>query len=137
MNLTRDISKAGSSEIAPAVIVVVDRGKSPAALPAEIRECDTLEALALDVAPQADSRRAGVCEGQVHPAVFIEIECDDADGRWKIFLCEIDAGQRRKFPFTRVQVDRRALATAGKNEIDSAIIVEIGSDEAGAGCVYA
>src|SRR5258707_14915772 len=103
MNLARDISKAGSSEIAqqadfaagggftnsdeiePAGIVVVDRGKSPAALPAESRECDTLEALALGGAPQADARRAGGWEGQVHPAVFTEIECGDADRRWKIF----------------------------------------------------
>src|SRR5712664_912115 len=155
MNLARDIRETGSAEIAqqadfaagagfadcneiePAIIVVVDGGKSPAALPAQIRQWDTLETLAFDVAPEANARCAGVREGEVHPAVFIEIERDDADSGWKIFFCEIDAGQRRKLSFARIQVDRCALAAARKNEIDGAIVVEVGSDEAGAGGVKA
>src|SRR5260370_31174207 len=150
MNLARDIRETGSAEIAqqadfaagagfadcneiePAIIVVVDGGKSPAALPAQIRQWDTLETLAFDVAPEANARCAGVREGEVHPAVFIEIERNDADGGWKIFFCEIDAGQRRKLSFARIQVDRCALTAACKNEIDGAIVVEVGSDEAGA-----
>src|SRR5260370_14872411 len=155
MNLARDISKAGSAEIAqqadfatgagfadcyeiePAIIVVVDGGKSPAALPAQIGQWDTLETLAFDVPPQTDAGRASVRERKVHPTVFIEIECDDADGGWKIFFCEIDAGQRRKLSFARIQVDRCALAAACKNEIDGAIVVKVRGDEAGASCIDA
>src|SRR4029077_13271443 len=87
---------ADCNEIEPAVIVVVDRGKSPATLPTQIGQRSALQALAFDVAPQGNSRRTGVGESEVHPAVFVKIESDDADSRWKIFFCEIDAGQRRK-----------------------------------------
>src|SRR6266446_1156148 len=146
MNLARDVGKAGSAEIAqqadfatgarfadsykiePAIIVVVDGGEPPAALPAQIGQRNTLEPLAFDVAPQGDAGRTGVGESKVHPAVFIEIECDDANRVWQIFFCEIDAGQRRKLSLARIQVDRCALAASGKNEIDGAIVVEIGSD---------
>src|SRR5260221_7761143 len=155
MNLARDVRKAGCAEIAqeaqfaaragfaggnevePAIVVVIEGGESPAPLPSEIRQLDPLKPLAFDIAPQADARRSGVGEGEVHPPVFIEIERDDADSRRKIFFCEIDAGQRREFAFPRIQVDRCALAAAGKNKIDGAIVVEIGSDEAGAGGVDA
>src|SRR5258706_306831 len=155
MNLARDVRKAGCAEIAeeaqfparggfaggnevePAIVVVIEGGESPAPLPSEIRQLDPLKPLAFDIAPQADAQRSGVGEGEVHPPVFIEIERDDADSRRKIFFCEIDAGQRREFSFPRIQVDRCALAAAGKNKIDGAIIVEIGSDEARAGGVDA
>src|SRR4029077_3101363 len=118
-----------SHEIEPAVVVVVDRGEAPAALPAKIRKGDTLEALAFYVAPQADARRASVRESEVHPAVFIEIEGNDTDGGRKIFFCEIDNGKRGEFPFAGIQVDRCALAAAGKDEIDGAVVVEVRCDK--------
>ncbi len=38
-------------EVEPAVVIVVEHGKSPAALPVQLWQGDTLEALAFDVAP--------------------------------------------------------------------------------------
>ncbi len=74
-------------------------------------------------------------ERKVHPAVFVEIERDHTDGRRQIFFCEIDAGQRRKFPFARIQINRRAFAAASENEINRAIVVEIGGNQARTGRV--
>src|SRR5260370_14543001 len=153
MHLTRDIREAGRAEIAqqaqfatgagfpdsneiePAVVVVVDRGEPPAALPAEIGKGDALETLAFDVAPQADAGRSRVRESEVHPAVLVEIESNDADGWLQIFFCEIDAGKRGEFPAARIQVDRCALAAAGKNKIDGTVIVEVRGHQTRAGGV--
>src|SRR6266404_9522616 len=105
MNLARDVRKAGCAEIAqeaqfaaragfaggnevePAIVVVIEGGESPAALPSEIRQLEAFEPLAFDIAPEADAGRASVGEGEVHPAVFIEIERDHTDGGRKIFFC--------------------------------------------------
>src|SRR5260221_8724832 len=119
MNLARNIFEAGRAEIAqeaqfaagagftdgneiePAIVVVIERRESPAALPTEIRQLEAFEPLAFDIAPEADTGSASVGEGEVHPAVFIEIERDHTDGGRKIFFCEVDAGQRREFSFPR------------------------------------
>src|SRR6266849_4462956 len=111
MHLTRDVREAGRAEIAqqtqfaagvgfpdsneiePAVVVVVDRGEPPSALPAEIGKGDTFEALAFDVAPQADAGRSSVRKSEVHPAVFIEIEGNHADCWRKIFFVEIGSDE--------------------------------------------
>src|SRR5258708_19721619 len=92
MILGRDIRNTGSAEIAqqadfaagagladcyeiePAIIVVVDGGKSPAALPAQIGQRNALQALAFDVAPKADARSAAVRKPDVHPAPFTQTE---------------------------------------------------------------
>ena len=37
-------------------------------------------------------------ERQIHPAVLVEIEGDDADGRGQIFFLEIDRRERMNFP---------------------------------------
>ena len=56
----------------------------------EIGEINALETLAVDVAPQADAGRARVGEGEIHPAIFVEVEGDDADGGREIFFFEVD-----------------------------------------------
>ena len=83
---------SGGNQIEPAVIVVIEGRYSPAALPGNIRELPPLETLALDVAPEADPRRPGVREGEVHPAVFVEIESNDAHCWRQIFFLEVDRG---------------------------------------------
>src|SRR5258708_6886315 len=120
MNLARNIFEAGraeipqeaqfaagagftdGNEIEPAIVVIIERRESPTALPTEIRQLEAFEPLAFNIAPQADARRSGVGESEVHPAVFIEIERDHTDGGRKIFFCEVDAGQRREFPLARI-----------------------------------
>jgi len=77
---------ASGYEIEPAVVVIIDGGNSPAALPAEIGEGHALETLAVDVVPEADTGCACVGESEIHPAVFVEVESDDADGRRQIFF---------------------------------------------------
>ena len=59
-------------------------------LPIEIGKFDALKAFAFDVAPEADAGRACVGEGEIHPAVFVEVESDDADGGREIFFFEVD-----------------------------------------------
>ena len=68
-----------SDKIEPAVIVVIKRRNSPAALPAEIGKRYALQPFPLHIPPQADARRACVREGQIHPAIFIEIQSHHAD----------------------------------------------------------
>src|ERR1700722_18012 len=123
--------------IEPAVVVVVDGGETPAALPAEIGEGDALETFAVDIAPEADAGSARVREGEIHPAVLVEIEGHDADSGREIFFFEIDRGQRSEFSFARIEIDGCAVGAAGKNKIDGAVVVEIGGDQAGAGGVEA
>ena len=47
------------------------------------------------------------------------------------------AGERSEFAFAGIEVDGGAGWAAGKNEIDGAIVVEVGGDEACAGGVDA
>ena len=51
---------ADGNDVEPSVIVVVYRGNSPPALPAKVGQSNTLEALAFNITPQTDARRAGV-----------------------------------------------------------------------------
>src|SRR6266849_2157143 len=136
-NFTAASGFADGGEIEPAVVVVIQSSDSPSALPAEVRKWNALEALALDVSPQADAGRARMSEGEIHPAVFVEVKGDDADGGRKVFLLEVESGKRSEFAFARIQVDGSAVAAAGENEIDGAVVVEVGRDEASPGGVNA
>ncbi len=127
---------ACGDEIEPAVVVVVECGDALALLPIQIGEFDALEALAFDVAPEADAGRACVREGDIHPAIFVEVEGDDADGGREIFFFEVDGGgERSEFAFAGIDVDGGAGLSARDDEIDSAIVVEIGGGKARAGGV--
>ncbi len=119
--------------VEPAVIIVIDGRNSPAALPSEIGQRDAHEFFSVYVAPQADAGRAGMSESEVHPAVFIKIKCDYANGGGKIFSFEIDRGKGSEFAFAGIQINGGAFGTAGENKINSAIIVKVGGDEACAG----
>ena len=74
-------SFADGDEIDPAVIVVIESGDAPGAH-ANSRSGSATRSNDLPsyVAPQAQARRRPVREGEVHPAVFIEIERDDTGG---------------------------------------------------------
>src|SRR5207245_4638880 len=86
----------------------------------------------LHIPPQADARRACVREGQIHPAVFIEIQSHHADsGRYLLFV-EIDAVKRREFPFSGIEIDGSSRLSASDDEIHCAVIIEIGGDDASA-----
>ena len=93
--------------------------------------------LSVNIAPEADARRAGMRESEIHPAVFVEIESDDTDGGRKIFFFEVDRGERREFSFAGIQINRSAVEASSKNKIDGAIVIEIRSDKAGACSVEA
>src|SRR6266403_1014404 len=104
---------ACGNDVEPAVVIVINGRNSPSALPGEIGDRDTLEFFSVHIAPQADAGRADMSESEVHPAVFIEVKSDDADGGGKIFFFEIDDGKRSKFAFTRIQINRGTFGTAG------------------------
>src|ERR1700730_5859142 len=121
---------ACGDEVKPAVVIVIDRRNPPTALPGEIGKRDAHEFSSVHITPQADAGRSCVGEGEVHPAVFIKVKSDHANGRGKIFYYEIDRGKRSEFAFARIQINGGAFGTAGENKINSAIIVEVGGDEA-------
>src|SRR5262249_10571050 len=73
------------NEIDPAVVIDVDGGDAPAARSIREGKIDALEAAAGvvgcgDVAPEGDAGSAVVRDGDVHPAVFVEVEDGDAGG---------------------------------------------------------
>ena len=70
-------------------------------------------------------------EGQIHPAVFIEVESHYAHRRWQLLLVEIDGAERPEFPFARIEIDRSSRLTARDDEVNGAVIVEIGGYHAG------
>src|SRR5580704_3816735 len=124
---------ASGDEIKPAVVVVIDRGDAPAAVPAEIWERHAFEMLTVNVAPKTDAGSARVREGEIHPAIFVEIESDDTYCGGQIFFFEIDRGERSEFSFARIEKDRCAVVAARYNEVDGAVIVKIRGHDAAAG----
>src|SRR5262249_10753955 len=104
-------------------------------LPTKIWERDAFEALAFDVPPQSDTRSAGMGESEIHPAIFVEVKSDDADGERQIFFLEVNCGERCELAFARIEIDRCACGTTGEYEIYGAIVVEVGGDETRAGGV--
>ena len=76
-------------------------------------------------------------EREVHPAVLVEIECHNANSRRKIFVREIDRGQRSEFSFARIQENRGAPSATSKNKINGAVVVEVGDSDAGPGRIHA
>ena len=117
-------------EVEKSILVVIHRGNSPPALPAELWQRHALQFFSVHVAPQTDSRRAVMCERQIHPAVFIEIKGHYADRRRQIFFFEIDRWKFCKFAFARVQINCRSTGSAGEDKIDGAIVVEVGGNHA-------
>ena len=49
--------------------------------PIHFRQWDLVEGFALIVLPERNARRTPMCKGEVHPAVMVEIEDSNADGR--------------------------------------------------------
>src|SRR5579859_5903766 len=128
---------ANGDEVEPAIVVIIDCGNSPAALPAEIGKWNAFEMLSVDVAPKADPRSTGVCESEIHPAVLIEVECNNANCGRKIFFIQVNRGKRSEFSFARIEIDRSAIAPARNNKINCAIIVEIRRHDSSAGSIEA
>ncbi len=74
-------------------------------------------------------------ERQIHPAVFIEVESHHADGWRQLFFVELDAAERREFPFARIEVDGSSLRSSRDHEVHRAVIIKISGDHARArGC---
>src|SRR5690348_1628959 len=121
---------AGGDEIDPAIVVVIDCRDAPAALPSEIGERNALEMFSVDVFPKTDARSARVCECEIHPPVLIEIEGGDAHGGRKVFFLKVDRGERREFSFAWIEENKSSGAAARDHEIDGAVVVEIGGDDA-------
>src|SRR5579859_2722953 len=136
-NLSPAARFANGDEVEPAIVVIIDRGNSPAALPAEIGKWNAFEMLSVDVAPKADPRSTGVCEREIHPAVLIEVECNNANCGRKIFFIEVNRGKRSEFSFARIEIDRSAIAPARNDKINRAIVVEIRRHDSSTGSIEA
>ena len=128
---------ANRDEIDPTIVVEVDRRNSCATLPVEIRQRDAFEAFAFVVAPQTDSRRSGMRERQIHPAIFVEIERDHSN-RWRQSLFrKVNSVERPEFAFAGIQQNRRTPRAACQHKINRAIVIEIGSNHTGSSCFFA
>ena len=87
---------------------------------------DAFESRAADVLPQAETRRTPVREGQVHPTVLIEIDCDSAGRRrWKDRVPRL---RRPKRALAWIAKDERGAPPSSQDKVDGAIVVEIGCD---------
>jgi len=73
-----------------------------------------------------------VREGQIHPAVFIEVESRYTHRGWQLLLVEIDGVERPEFRFAGIEIDRSSRLTARDDEVNCAVIIEIGGYYAGA-----
>src|SRR2546430_1755577 len=70
-----------------------------------------------------------MCECQVHEAVFVEVECDDARG---IRLESRVPGLRRsERSFAWIRVDGRGRTRTGEHKIDRSIVIQIGCKRPG------
>src|SRR5208283_3738249 len=116
---------AHGRKIEPAIIIEIERGEAPALFPAEVGEWHAFELLALDVSPQGESRRTAVRKRQIHPAVFVEIKGNDANGGRQIFFRKIDPRERLELTFAWIQQNGGALRPTGNDKINGAIVVEV------------
>src|SRR6267378_905289 len=117
-------------QIQPSIILVVQCRESPALRPAQIWERDTFQPFPFDVPPQAETRRARMRERQIHPSVLIKIKRHRTHRRWQFFFAEIDAAEGREFPFARIEIDGCSRLPPRDDEVNRAVIVEIGGDNA-------
>ena len=128
---------ADGREIGPAIVVVVEGCNSPGAHPSGIREREALErrralrAFAAGIAPEAQTGRRPVREGEVHAAVVIEIERDGARRARRRFAHPRGSGSKRAFE--RIHEDLGRFFPAGDDQIDGAIVIQI-AFESGDGC---
>ena len=100
---------ADSDEINPAIVIEIDRSDSRSTLPIQIRQRNPLKAFAFFIAPQTDSRRTGMSESKVHPAVLIEIEGHHTHWRRQTLFREINSGKRFECTFARIKQNGCAL----------------------------
>ena len=85
--------------------------------------------LAIHIAPQADPRRAGMRQRNVHPAVFVEVEDVDAGSRGK--SGRVVQRHRLEWPFALVQINRRRAVRSGHHQVHRAVVVDVGEHNAG------
>src|SRR5580692_1287978 len=123
-----------SDQVDPAVVVVVDGRDAPRPNPVCGWKLNSLESLALLIAPERQSRRTRLTEGNVHPSVVIKIEnCDSRSfGRYG----RRPEGTFNEFAFPRVFINQGSQQTLTRcstthpchDNVDRAIIVVIGTD---------
>src|SRR5689334_9702161 len=110
------------SEIEPAVVVVIERGDAPGVFPTQRGQIDVGEALAVDVAPQRKGRRGRMGEGQIHPAIFVEVESHSADAFRHL---RVPRAERTECSFARVQIDNGRINGCTYGQIDGTVIVDV------------
>ena len=115
-------------QIDPSIVVDIDGSKAPSAERSMKRQFHALKPpayviRAFHVPPQCQARRASVRHGNVHPAVFVEVQYRNAHG-WRQLLAFIQR-LRGVFAFARIHIDQRRRTIACDRQIHCAIIVEI------------
>src|SRR5436853_164113 len=72
-NLAALFSFTDRGDVNPSVIVIIQSDKTKAPNPVELWQGYPLELASAKVAPQAEPRRREMTEGQIHPAIFVEV----------------------------------------------------------------
>src|SRR5438105_6132934 len=107
-NLAALFSFTDRGDVNPSVIVIIQSGQAKTANPIEFRKIHPLELASTKVAPQAEAGCNKMSEGQIHPAIFVEVESNDAGGRAGRFaLPGIDG---TKSAFARIEQHHRLRA---------------------------
>src|SRR5438067_12500419 len=82
------------SNIDPSIIVVIESGHAKASNPMELWKTRSLKFASATVAPQSDAGRSKMGEGQIHPAIFVEVESDHpGGGAWGFALPRIEGAK--------------------------------------------
>src|ERR1019366_2146257 len=98
---------ADGRKINPAVVVVVNGDDAVSTDPIDFRQRNLLETFRLLVLPEGDARRAPVGEGEVHPAIVVEIEDGHSKSRPGYSISPWDALER---PLSGIFENHRRLA---------------------------
>ena len=103
-------------QVDPSIVIEIDGGDAPALRRVGDGQRHALEMLAVHIAPEADARRAGMRQRDIHPAIFIEVE-------------DVSAGRRRQ---SRGLVERQRLERslrAGSDRPSAAVPVRLSDDQ--------
>src|SRR5262249_1442662 len=121
---TCGVALAHGGKVDPAVVIKIERGDSPSSNPLPFRNCDSLKSSSPDVLPQAEARLTPMCERQIHEAVLVEVERDDAhrigrEGR-------VPRLRTPKWSFARIGEYCCGFMQTRDDEVDCTIIIYIG-----------
>src|SRR5208283_3609011 len=115
-------------QINPSIVVKIDGGHAPPTLGIGDGQGHAFKALAITIPPQRDTRRPGMGQGYIHPAILVEVENVDTDSGGK--AGDLIEGRSVEVDFARIGKKSWGRPPARYNEIDGTVIIYVGQDSA-------